>query len=110
MLTHPAVEVRLIDAMTLLDFLGAREFFVFPDAVRHDDAPSIFLDVGERHSRPPFNAQRLHTSEVQVWQWRGYAPRPDRPPGEACGYGHNPLPGRPHRRPRRRHRPGSRCR
>jgi hypothetical protein len=41
MLAHPAIEARLVDAMTLLDFLGARELFVFPDAVRHDDAPSI---------------------------------------------------------------------
>jgi hypothetical protein len=43
MLAHPAIEARLVDAMTLLDFLGAREFFVFPDAVRHDDAPLKFL-------------------------------------------------------------------
>jgi hypothetical protein len=42
--------------MTLLDFLGAREFFVFPDAVRHDDAPLILLIVlglGERHQSVP---------------------------------------------------------
>ena len=57
MLTHPAVEVHLVDAMALLDFLGARELFVFPDAVRHDDAPSnFFLNLGERHSRPPITA------------------------------------------------------
>ena len=57
MLAHPAVEARLVDAMTLLDFLGAREFFVFPDAVRHDDAPlNFFLDFGERHRGAPVSA------------------------------------------------------
>jgi hypothetical protein len=36
--------------MTLLDFLGARELFVFPDAVRHDDAPLKFLLRKRHHS------------------------------------------------------------
>jgi hypothetical protein len=43
MLVHPGIEVRLVDAMTLLDLFGARELLVFPDAVRHDDAPLEFL-------------------------------------------------------------------
>ena len=37
---QPGFEPHLVDAMTLLDRLGARELFVFPDAVSHDDAPS----------------------------------------------------------------------
>jgi hypothetical protein len=50
---HPGIEALLIDTMTLLDFLGARKLFVFPDAVRHADAPSMFLSrfLGERHLR-----------------------------------------------------------
>ena len=40
---HPAVEAHLIDPMPLLDGLGAGKLLVFPDAVGHDDAPSIFF-------------------------------------------------------------------
>ncbi|GCC47655.1 hypothetical protein chiPu_0032042, partial [Chiloscyllium punctatum] len=39
-LLHPGIEARLVDAMALLDFPCSGKFFVFPDAVRHDDAPS----------------------------------------------------------------------
>ena len=41
-LAHPAVEAHLIDAMTLLDRLGAGKFLVSPDAVGHRGAPSVF--------------------------------------------------------------------
>jgi hypothetical protein len=49
------VEVRLIDAMAFLDFPGARELFVFPDAVGHGDAPLRFLleVLGERRVGTP---------------------------------------------------------
>jgi len=40
---QPAGEARFIDAMPLLDFPCAGKFFIFPDAVGHDDAPSIFF-------------------------------------------------------------------
>src|ERR1700687_5514642 len=78
---HPAIETPLIDPMPLLDGPGARKFLVFPDALGHDDAPSIFLRKRPRGA--PVNAwwERLHTSEVQVWQWRDYGPRPARPRG-----------------------------
>jgi hypothetical protein len=43
MLAHPRIEVRLVDAMALLDFPCAGKFFVFPDAVGQSDAPLVFL-------------------------------------------------------------------
>ena len=40
---HPAIEMRLIDPMPLLDGLGARKLLVSSDALGHDDAPLNFL-------------------------------------------------------------------
>jgi hypothetical protein len=48
MLAHPAVEMRLIDPMPLLDGPGARKLFVFSDAFGHDDAPSSFFRERQR--------------------------------------------------------------
>src|SRR4051794_16026308 len=39
---HPAVEPRLIKAMTLLDRPRAGKFLVLPDALGHAGAPLIF--------------------------------------------------------------------
>jgi hypothetical protein len=54
MVAHPAVEMRLIDPMPLLDGLGARKLLVFSDAFGHDDAPSSFFK--ERHLWAPVSA------------------------------------------------------
>jgi hypothetical protein len=43
MLLHPAIEVRLVNSMTLLDLLCAGKFLVFLDIDRHDDAPCEFF-------------------------------------------------------------------
>ena len=110
MRAQPAVEGDLIDAMPFLDGPGARKLFVVPDALGHNDAPLFF---GERHQwRAPVSAywKRLHTSEVQVWQWRGYGPRPDRRQGAGCECRHRPWRDPLRRKHRRRRRPGSRCR
>ncbi|MEY9620879.1 hypothetical protein ABH982_004336 [Bradyrhizobium ottawaense] len=45
---HPGFQAQFVEAMTLLDRLGARELFVFPDAVSHDDAPSSVLTISGR--------------------------------------------------------------
>ncbi len=113
-LRQPLVEVRLVDAMTLLDLPCAGKFLVFSDAVGHRGAPSFEamistgIALGSAAGSSLFNgSERLHTSEVQVWQWRGYAPRPDRPRGAWCASrrsrGQDPR----RRKRRRRHRPGS---
>ena len=126
-LAHPAVEAHLIDPMPLLDRLGAGKLLVFPDAVGHGDAPSV-SSLGSVLKEPPLHvgcmifsenrvstspdqalngSKRLHTSEVQVWQWRGYAPRPDRRRAAWCASRHSPAQGPHRRRRRRRRRPGS---
>jgi hypothetical protein len=46
MLLHPVVEADLIDAMPLLDRLGAGEFFVFSNAVCQSGAPFGFARPG----------------------------------------------------------------
>src|SRR4051794_7745315 len=47
MLGHPSCELALVDAMPLLDRLGAGKVFVFSHAVGHDEAPlDLFEFVG----------------------------------------------------------------
>src|SRR5579871_1076172 len=102
---HPLGEIGLVDPVPLLDRPRAGKFLVPPDVVRHDDAPSPFvrhsgldvvasprIDGAGALSVAPVNdwSERLHTSEVQVWQWRGYAPRPDRPPGASSAWRRSP--------------------
>ena len=118
---HPIVETQLIDPMPLLDRLGARELLVLPDVevflhslgvislsvLGHDDAPLKFLR--ERYAATPISIcpESLHTSEVQVWQWRDCGPRPGRPPVAWCASTHSPAPARHHRTRRLRRTPGS---
>ena len=110
MLAHPAVEAHLVDAMPLLDRLGAREFLVFSDAFGHDDAPSDFFS-GFRGSAGlvlPASAwwESWHTSEVRAWQWRGCGPRPVRRRAAWCASRRSRAQDRRRRRHRPRHTPG----
>src|ERR1700676_1181765 len=99
---HPAIEARFIDPMALLDRLGARKIVISPDALDHRDAPRL---LGSATNGTPVSELRenWHTSEARVWQWRGYGPRPDHPPGAWCASRHSRAPDR-HRRRRRPHR------